>query len=241
MTASCLYAGEVVHIRRRPVRHRLSYRVFMMLLDLDELPLLNRPSRLFAYNRAGLVSFHDRDHGDGSGRPLRRQVEQALTSEGLPVPGGPIRLLCMPRLLGYVFNPLSVYFCHDKQGVLRSIVHEVNNTFGERHFYVLEARAGEGGVVRQECAKQFRVSPFLSQVLDYRFTIEPPGERTSVHIAVSGEGGEVLSAWFTGKRSGLTAASLIAQWLRHPAMTIKVIVGIHWDALFLWRKLRTAS
>lgn len=241
MSSSCLYAGEVVHIRRKPARHRLAYRVFMMLLDLEELPRLDRRSRLFAYNRTGLVSFHDRDHGDGSGRPLTQQVEQAVASAGLPVPGGPIRLLCMPRLFGYVFNPLSVYFCHDASGELRAIVHEVNNTFGERHFYVLEASTGEDGLVRQNCAKQFRVSPFLPQDLDYRFTIAPPDERTSVHIAVGRDGGELLSAWFAGKRSAFSSRALLGQWLKHPAMTFKVILGIHWEALFLWRKLRAAS
>jgi len=241
MNASCLYSGQVVHIRRKPAQHRLAYSVFMMLLDLDELPRLGGKSRLFAYNRAGLVSFHDRDHGDGSGRPLRLQVEQALASAGIEVPGGPIRLLCMPRLFGYVFNPLSVYFCHDPQGELRAIVHEVNNTFGGRHFYALEASTGEDGMVRQNCAKAFKVSPFLPQDLDYRFTITPPEDRTSVHISVGLDGGELLSAWFAGKRSAFSSKALLGQWLRHPAMTFKVILGIHWEALFLWRKLRTAN
>lgn len=241
MTYSCLFDGEVVHVRHQPVTHRLAYKLFMGLFDLDELPALARGSRLFGYNSAGLFSFHDRDHGDGSGRPLRPQVEQALSSSGIDLPDGPIRILCMPRLLGYVFNPLSVYFCYDQSGQVRSIVHEVNNTYGERHFYALSARADADGNVRQDCAKSFRVSPFLPMNLDYSFTIGPPADRTSLHIAVRRDGGDLLSAWFTGKRKTFSTASLLRQLLLHPAMTYKVIAGIHWEALFLRKKLRRAE
>ncbi|OCC22899.1 hypothetical protein MB02_14105 [Croceicoccus estronivorus] len=238
MTGSCLFAGEVVHVRRRPTFHRLSYRIFMGLFDLDELPALSRNIRLFGYNRAALFSFHDRDHGDGSGHPLRPQVEQALADAGIEPPGGPIRILCMPRLLGYVFNPISVYFCHDRAGRLCATVHEVNNTFGERHFYALPAVAGYDGRVRQDCMKQFRVSPFLPMDLDYRFVIVPPDETTSVSIAARRDDEDILIAWFNGRRHPLNDAALARQWLTHPAMTWKVIAGIHWEALFLWRKLR---
>jgi uncharacterized protein len=238
--ASCFYPGNVVHIRRTPARHRLGYRVFMGLFDLDELPGLSARSPLFGYNRPGVMSFHDCDHCDGSGKPLRGQVERALAESGIEPPGGAIRILCMPRLLGYVFNPLSVYFCHDRNGHLRSVVHEVNNTFGERHLYALRAAAGSDGLVRQHCGKDFRVSPFLPMNLDYRFTIRPPGENVSVHIGVEQDGADILSTWFAGRRQPFTAAALLRLWLQHPAMTIKVITGIHWEALFLWLKLRRA-
>jgi DUF1365 family protein len=241
MTASCLFIGEVVHIRRKPARHRLGYKLFMGLFDLDELASLARKSRLFGYNSPGLFSFQDRDHGDGSGLALRPQVEQALADTGIAPPGGPIRILCMPRLLGYVFNPISVYFCHDLRGELLAIVHEVNNTFGERHIYALPAKVCGDGTFRQRCAKQFRVSPFLPMDLEYRFTISPPGETANVQIAVERGGQEVLATWFAGKRAPFTSATLLRQWLSHPAMTLKVIAAIHWEALFLWRKLRRAK
>ncbi|MDG2001922.1 MAG: DUF1365 family protein [Novosphingobium sp.] len=240
MTASCLYVGEVVHIRRQPTRHRLSYKVFMGLFDLDELASLARRNRLFGYNRAGLLSFNDRDHGDGSGGDLRPQVERALADAGISAPGGPIRILCMPRLMGYVFNPLSAFFCYDPEGDLRAIVHEVNNTFGERHFYALPVGAAQHGRIIQRCDKQFRVSPFLPLNLKYNFTITPPTDQTAVCIAVHDEDGQVLVAWFTGKRAPFTSWTLLKQWLRHPAMTLKVIAGIHWEALFLWLRLRKA-
>ncbi len=238
MISSCLYGGEVVHVRHRPARHRLAYSIFMGLFDLDELPMLARRTRLFGYNAAGLLSFHDRDHGDGSGRPLRRQVDQALRSAGIEPPEGPVRILCMPRVLGYVFNPLSVYFCYDRAGEVRAIVHEVNNTFGERYFYALPATTGPDGLVRQDCGKEFRVSPFLPMDLDYRFMIAPPAGRTSVQISVERNGDEILSAWFDGKHEPFSTRSLLKQWFLRPAMTWKVIAGIHWEALFIWRKLR---
>lgn len=210
----------------------------MGLFDLDELPALASQFRLFGYNRASPISFHEADHGDGSGLPLRPQVETALVDAEMEPPGGAIRLLCMPRVLGYVFNPLSVYFCHDPAGQLRAIVHEVNNTFGERHFYALPATSGPGGKVIQDCAKQFRVSPFLPMDLDYRFVIDPPGDQTSVTIQVQRNGEDVMTAWFSGKRRPISDVALFREWVRHPVMTLKVIAGIHWEALLLWRKLR---
>ena len=238
MIASCLFDGEVVHVRHAPVRHRLAYRLFMGLFDLDELPDLASRCRLFGYNSAGLFSFQDRDHGDGSGHSLRPQVEQVLSQAGIDPPGGPIRLLCMPRLLGYVFNPLSMYFCFDHCGQIGAIVHEVNNTFGERHFYALPAKTEMDGQVRQDCAKLFRVSPFLPLDMDYRFAIEPPADKTSVHIVVERDGTEMLSAWFKGNRIRFSSATLLGLLMRHPLMTLKVVAGIHWEALSIWRKLR---
>ncbi len=135
--ASCLYVGEVVHQRVRPSRHRLRYRVFSALLDLDELPQLDRRLRLFGHNRLNIFSFLDRDHGDGTGAPLRPWVEHHLERAGIELAGGAIRLLCYPRLFGYVFNPLSVYFCHRADGALAAMIYEVNNTFGERHSYLI--------------------------------------------------------------------------------------------------------
>ena len=136
MTVSAIYHGQVVHTRFRPVRHRLKHRLMWLLLDLDELPMLARRLRLFSLNRFNLVDFRDRDHGDGSSTALRAQIEAALASAGLEPDGGAIRVLCMPRVLGTVFNPLSVFFCHRADGRLRAMLYEVNNTFGDRHSYL---------------------------------------------------------------------------------------------------------
>ena len=141
-TASGLYQGAVTHKRLRPREHALRYRVFMLLLDLDELPDLFRRLRLLSRGRFGLMSFDAGDHGDRSGAPLRPQIEQRLAAAGIEA-GGPIRLLCMPRVLGYGFNPLSLFFCHRRDGRLAAILYEVTNTFGERHAYLIARVAGD--------------------------------------------------------------------------------------------------
>jgi DUF1365 family protein len=232
---SGLYVGAVAHHRFKPRRHRLRYRLFMLLLDLDELAELDRGRRLFAHNRAGLISFHDADHGDGSGAPLRPQIERQLAAADLPT-GGPIRILCLPRVLGFVFNPLSEIYCHAPDGRLIAVVHQVSNTFGERHSYLLRVGEADGEAVRHSCAKRFHVSPFMDMELSYDFRILPPGERVSTAISVSDEEGPVLAAVFAGARRPLTDANLLEAWLTHPLVTLKVVGAIHWEALKLWLK-----
>lgn len=233
MTAA-LYVGRVQHTRLQPVRHKLSYRVFMGLFDIDALGQAAGRPWAFGYNRRALISFYDRDHGDGSGRPLRPQIEAHLRSSGITTADGSIRLLCMPRLLGYVFNPISTYFCYGLDGALVAIVHEVNNTFGERHFYALPFTA-DG---RQACAKQFRVSPFLPMGLDYAFRVASPEAHAALSICVSASRKPVLIASFRGRRRPFTSLEIVRLWLSHPALTFKVIAAIHWEALLLWLKLR---
>lgn len=228
-----IYSGLVRHERLRPKRHSLSYKVFCLLLDLDDLPALDRRLRLFAFNRAGLLSFREADHGDGGA--LRGWVEARL-GEAAIAAGGPIRVLCYPRMFGYVFNPLTVYFCHRADGTLAGIVYEVHNTHGERHAYVLPASHGKDGRVRQSCAKTFFVSPFMPMDCVYEFGILPPGERVQVAIRQSDAEGPLLSASFTGRQGPLTDAGLLRALLRHPLMTLKVTLAIHWEALLLLAK-----
>jgi DUF1365 family protein len=232
---SGIYTGAVTHRRFKPRRHNLRYRLFMLLIDLDEVEALDRERRLFAYNRPGLLSFHDADHGDGSAEPLKRQIERQLRAAGLPA-GGPIRILCLPRVLGFVFNPLSEIYCHGPDGRLAAIVHQVTNTFGERHSYLLAVQERDGDAVRQACAKRFYVSPFMDMDLTYDFRIAPPGERASTAIRVSDAAGPVLAAAFAGERRPITDANLLEAWLGHPLVTLKVVLGIHWEALRLWLK-----
>ncbi|HEY1633046.1 MAG TPA: DUF1365 domain-containing protein [Rhizomicrobium sp.] len=225
MTACAIYEGHVTHTRIFPCRHSFDYRVFSLLLDLDELDRLDL--HLFARNRAALLSFHDRDHGDG--RPLRDWAMAKLAEAGIAA-DGPVRLLCYPRLWGFVFNPLSVWFCHNADGSLAATIYEVHNTFGERHSYVLRAGAN------QECDKTFFVSPFLSLDCRYSFRIVPPGEGVVIAIRESEGGAPVLNAVFSGRRKALTDRNLASAVLRHPLMTLKVIAAIHFEALRLWLK-----
>jgi DUF1365 family protein len=234
--ASAIYVGEVSHIRLRPRRHALRYRIFMLLLDLDELAALHKRLRWFSLGRFNLTSFRERDHGDGSETPLRTQIERHLDAAGLPIAGGPIRLLCLPRMLGYVFNPLSVYFCYTRDQRLQAILYEVSSTFGERHSYLMPAEPDARGVVRQSAAKRLHVSPFMDMDLDYRFRIRPPAETLDITIGTIDHEGLLLNARFAAERRPLNDSGLLRAWIAHPLLTVKVIVGIHWEAIRLIAK-----
>lgn len=236
MTVSAIYRGEVVHLRVRPRRHRLRYRVFALLLDLDEIDGLAARFAIFSRNRFNLFSFHDRDHGSGDGAALRPWIEGHLAAAGIALDGGPIRLLCYPRILGYVFNPLSVYFCHRRDGALVAIVYEVNNTFGERHSYLIPVAEPQAMTIRQSSPKRFYVSPFMETEGRYDFRIRAPGESVLVTVNHGDAGGLLLHAAFRGRRVELGDGALAAAFLAFPLMTLKVIAGIHWEALRLWRK-----
>lgn len=228
---SALYVGSVIHRRLRPRPHRLRYRVFWMLLDIDAIDAADSELRWFSRNRFNLVSFRDADHGDGSDTPLRAQIDRKLDAAGIDTGGGPIRLLCMPRILGYGFNPLSVFFCHRKDGSLAAILYEVHNTFGERHTYLIPVADDGGPTVHQQCDKDFYVSPFLDMAMRYDFRVAPPGERVSVAIRGDDDDGPMIVAALSGNRTDLTDGALLKLLVTHPLLTFKVIAGIHWHAL----------
>ncbi|MDY0746042.1 DUF1365 family protein [Paucibacter sp. R3-3] len=233
---SALYLGRVMHQRLWPRRHRLAYRLYQLLLDLDELPLLDSRLRCFSVDRFNLFSFHARDHGDGSGIDLRGQIDARLREAGLPA-GGAIRLLTLPRLLGHVFNPLSVWFCHAPgSGALQALIYEVNNTFGQRHSYLIPVADAGQTVIDQDCDKQLYVSPFNGMDMRYRFRVAPPGEAVSIGVSVHGQDRAVLNARFDGQRRPLSDATLLRVLFSHPLLTLKVVGAIHWEALKLWLK-----
>jgi DUF1365 family protein len=229
---SALYAGTVLHQRFRPLGHRLRYRLAQMLFDLDAMPRL----RLFSHNRFNLVSFHDRDHLDGSATALRTQIERALLQAGLQPDGGAICLLCMPRILGHAFNPISVFFCHRRDGGLMALLYEVNNTFGQRHSYLIPVADDGATTIRQRCDKAFYVSPFMPMDMRYEFRVVPPAEKTSVVVHGDDAQGRVITASFTGRRQALSDAALLKMLARHGLLSLKVLGAIHWEALKLWLK-----
>lgn len=237
--SSCLYTGQVVHRRFRPRTHRLRFRAFWMLLDLSDLDSLPSKLGFFSRNRFNLASFHDSDHGDGSDLPLVKQAQALLRQAGCQADQIAIKLLCMPRILGYGFNPLSVYFCARQDGSLEAIIYEVHNTFGERHSYVIPVRPSVQGhdadgvtdIVRQHCPKGFYVSPFLGMDMSYDFRVRPPAAQVEVSIHGKEDDKTLIAASLSGQRHELTDGMLIKALVSHPLLTLKVIVGIHWHAL----------
>ena len=231
---SALYPGVVVHQRFKPVGHRLRYRIVSLLIDLDELPALSRRFRLFSVDRFNLFSIRQSDFGAGTPTGLRDWVAGQCAAAGIAA-DGPIRLLAMPRVLGHAFNPLSVFFCYRSDGGLAATLYEVRNTFGQRHSYLIPAPSNST-MIRQSCRKVFYVSPFMPMDMEYRFRVVPPAARVSVVIDGLGDQGRLITASLSGRRAELTDAGLLRAFLGAPALGLKVLGGIHWEALKLWRK-----
>ncbi len=228
-----------MHARLKPMGHRFSYRVMSLLIDLDRLADADRQSPLFGVNRAALYSFHEADHGKRDGSSLRAYAQACAAERGIDLTGGRVLLLCYPRLLGYTFNPLSVYFCYRADGELALLIYEVRNTFGDIHPYVLPVTPGEisDAGVRQQQDKLFYVSPFIGMAMRYHFRVPPPGER--VQVANSGNrprrprAGRNLQ-WSSSQRS--TPRSCCARLSLLLLVTMKIMAAIHWEALRLWLK-----
>lgn len=236
--AAALYFGEVMHARLKPIGHRFSYRVMSLLIDLDRLDAADRQSPLFGVNRAALYGFHEADHGRRDGSPLRGYVETCAAQHGIDLTGGRVLLLCYPRLLGFTFNPLSVYFCHAARGELALVIYEVRNTLGDIHAYVLPVQPGElsQAGVRQQQEKLFYVSPFVEMAMRYHFRVLPPGDNVKLRILETDREGPLLSATFNGSRRALTTAALLRAFFALPLVTLKIVAAIHWEALRLWLK-----
>jgi DUF1365 family protein len=234
-TQSALYVGTVMHCRLRPRLHRFRYRAFWLYLDLDELDALRSKLWLFSHNRANAFSLNDSDHGNGGEAPLRAQIEYYLATAGIDIAGGAVRLLFMPRTFGYSFNPLSIYYCFRADGALAAILYEVHNTFGDRHTYLFPVEV-QSDSLRQDCGKQLHVSPFMDMDMRYEFQVTRPSERVSVAIRVNAADQPVLTACLAGERRELSDGALLRLFLAMPAITLKVIMAIHWEALRLWLK-----
>jgi uncharacterized protein len=220
---SALYEGHVVHDRRSQVRNLFRYPVYMWLVDLDELDELDRRLWAFGHDRRGLTTIRARDHLGNPAAPIKHNLLDYLAANGVDLAGGRVTLLTNARVLGYVFNPLSVYYCHGGDGRLRCVVAEVHNTYGQRHCYLLEP--GDRG--RAETGKRFYVSPFLTVDGRYRMTLPEPGKRLSVQMALHQGGARVFAASLTGRRLPLTNATVARMLVRHPLMTARVTSLIH--------------
>ena len=233
MTSS-IYNGTVVHKRFKPKIHFFKYQVFSLLIDLSELKILDQKISFFSYNNFNLISFFDKDHGDRDGSSLIEWVKKNLKENKIISENIKIKLLCYPRIFGYVFNPLSVFYVYDKNEELISILYEVKNTFGEQHTYIFKVE--NNNLLQHNCEKKFHVSPFIEMDCNYFFRILKPTEKISVIIDQYQSNEKILYASQDGIRRDFTSSELIRSYLKHPLMTFKIIIAIHFEAFKLWTK-----
>ena len=233
MTSS-IYNGTVIHKRFKPKIHFFKYKVFSLLIDLSDLNYLNKKISFFSYNSFNLISFFDKDHGDRDGSSLIDWVKKNLIQNNINSENIKIKLLCYPRIFGYVFNPLSVFFVYDQNENLISILYEVKNTFGEQHTYIFKAE--NNNLLQHNCSKKFHVSPFIEMNCNYFFRILRPSEKISVVIDQYQLNEKILFASQDGKRVDFNSKELLKSYLKHPLMTFKIISAIHFEAFKLWMK-----
>jgi uncharacterized protein len=232
---SSIYTGTVIHKRFKPKIHSFNYKVFSLFIDLEELDLMHKELKLFSYGKFNIISFFNNDHGPRDGSSLKNWVLQNLKKNNIETEGVQIKLLCYPRILGYVFNPLSVFYVYDKNSELISILYEVKNTFGEQHVYVFKTKKNQN-LIQHVCKKKFHVSPFIEMDCVYFFRLLKPSNKISVIIDLNDQEGKILYASQNGIKSDLNNKNLIKSYLKHPLMSFKIIFAIHFEAFKLWTK-----
>jgi len=235
---SAFYFGQLRHRRFQPALHQFTYDLFMACLDIDRIPELTRISRFLGYNRFNWASFCERDHFGDPRLPLRERLTRDAAAQGISLPSGPIYLLTHLRYLGYVFNPISLFYCYDSDDSLRVVLAEVNSTFGETHNYWLHPGNEQPAAKsrRYQCPKALHVSPFMGMDMDYQFVLTPPGDGLIAHMKTIRAGEALFDATLNLHREPWTAKALHRALATHPLMTAKVIGAIHWQALRLYLK-----
>jgi len=230
---SCIYNGIVKHQRFKPIEHSLNYRTFSILLDLDEIENLAKSISIFSLNKFNIFSFYNRDHGERDGSSLKDWVKKNLKKFNISNNITKIKLLCYPRMFGYVFNPLSIFYCYENKD-LKAIFYEVKNTFNEQHTYIFKIKNNEK--IEQKCKKKFYVSPFMDMETYYNFKLINPKEKLSIFIRQTSGEETVLTATQTGDKKEFSFKQLLINFFKYPLMTIKIISTIHYEAFFLWKK-----
>ena len=232
---SCIYTGFVTHRRFKPKRHFFTYKTFSLLIDLNEIEKLSKKIKFFSYNKFNILSFYNIDHGPRDGSSLVAWVKNTLTNAKIDIGSGTIKLLCYPRFFGYVFNPLSIFYCYDENLHLKAILYEVKNTFSEQYTYVFSA-SSSSNLILHRCEKKFYVSPFMEMKTFYNFRLLNPEKILKIFIKQRDIEGTLLTACQVGKKIEINTKNLFFQFLTHPFMSFKVILAIHFEAFRLWMK-----
>jgi len=232
---SCIYSGLITHRRFKPKKHFFIYKIFSLFIDLSEVEEIEKKINFFSYNKFNILSFYNIDHGSRDGTSLSKWVKQTLSKKKINIDGGTIKLLCFPRFFGYVFNPLSVFYCYDKNLKLKAILYEVKNTFNEQHTYIFRSKFSSN-IILHKCSKKFYVSPFIEMNTFYNFRLSKPKNNINILIKQTDANGKLLVAHQKGKRVELNSKNLLYQFLKHPLMSFKVITAIHFEAFRLWVK-----
>ena len=233
---SKLFSNIVVHQRFLPFKHRFKYSLMSFFIYYDELTSLDASISFFSYNKFNIFSFYDQDHGYRDHRSLKKFVTDILSNNSIKYNNLKFSILCFPRILGYVFNPLSVIFCFE-QDELIALLYEVKNTSNEQHTYCFANKNFSIKKIYQHlCKKNFYVSPFIKMKTFYNFRLIKPGNIINVFIKQADDEGTLLTACQVGKRIELNSKNLLFQFLRHPLMSFKIILAIHFEAFRLWAK-----
>ena len=236
MINSNIYNGTVIHKRFKPKEHFFKYSVFSLLIDLSELDYLDKQVRFFSYNKINLISFYDKDHGNRDGTSIINWVKKNLNQNSISSENVKIKLLCYPRIFGYVFNPLSVFYVYNNQDKLIAIFYEVKNTFGEQHTYIFKINNTDK-LLQHNCLKKFHVSPFIEMDCKYFFRTLVPDKKMSVVIdQYDNNDDKLLYASQDGYIADLKSSELLKSYIKHPLMTFKIIIAIHFEAFKLWSK-----
>ena len=235
MINSSIYNGQVIHKRFKPKVHSFRYDVFSLLIDLSELETLDKQVNFFSYNKFNWISFYDKDHGDRDGSSLINWVQKNLRKNNISTENIKIKILCYPRIFGFVFNPLSVFYVYNSNENLISILYEVKNTFGEQHTYIFRIEK-DANLIQNNCSKKFHVSPFIQMNCNYFFRLLKPGNKISVIIDQYENEDKILYASQDGIRTDFNTKYLVKSFLNHPLMTFKIIIAIHYEAFKLWTK-----
>lgn len=234
-----LYHGDVMHARISPKQHRFRYRVFSLLIDIDQMTKADGMSVIFSIDKFNLTSFHQSDHlPKDSHSSLREHVLKCLQAEHIDWQPSRILLGCYPRVLGKAFNPLSVFYVYNQDERIGAIIYEVANTFGEKHIYTrsVNEKNRTPKHIKQQADKKFYVSPFLEMDMRYFFTMSEPYETMSWRILEKQDNKPILAATYFGRKKPLKTSNLLKFFLQIPLLAWKILAGIHFEALRLWLK-----